>query len=221
MGFEVGQQNNVISDSPLAKLYRDICGAQGEYCKTELPAYLPQEQTVPFLYANKSSSTAWDRFKTGLNDIGHTILDSAYGLGEGISSYKNMFLFRNIELPVNTARAGIARALGGITSAIGVGFRTAGAIKEDFANKDFSFPQARREVILSASSIAAGGVVGAATGGLAALVGAQGGFLIGMGILGACAVGYTAHKAREYVSDFYDRDNTGINEVQKNQPPFF
>ncbi len=209
MSFEVAQQNNGFQNSPLTDIHRDICGQHGEYCKSEGQTYTYPQAMVHYSNTNQVEQSAWDKLKEHLNNAGRTVADSALGIGESISTYKNMFLFRNIELPVNTVRAGIFRAVGGVASAAAAGFRTIQAAQEDFRNKEYSFPRARRESVVSVSSIAAGGVVGATAGGLAALVGAKGAALVGIGVLGAGAIGYAVTATRDYVGNLYDRYVTG------------
>ena len=168
MSFEVAEPTSTPS-SPMRDLHRELCGPQGELCRSYSEWHpQPPRAVIPIVSESKVEQNGfWDNAINRAKYLGRLASDSAFAVGSMVSIPKEIKLPRYIAPFKKLGRAIGAKAAGAAVSLAGAGYRTYSAIKEDLEAGDKFLPRAQREAAASVAGIAAGGTV--AIAGTAAL----------------------------------------------------
>lgn len=128
--------------------------------------------------------------------------DSAIGIGQIGSSALSSVLPQKIAPRLFQIGAAAPRFLGGLATAGLSGLRIAQAFNSEHKSGSTNYQHTRREIVISAASIAGGFAAGSATGlavAGAAMLGAPVAVIGGITLGGVALVGWTAYKVRDYL----------------------
>lgn len=187
------------NQSPLDEIYEKVVGKPYERCEitpktTSRYRYNASLPKKTGLRQQSQQSNQSEILKT----IRNGVTDSLPGVGEYASRTAKSFLSA-VSPGFRFVGAAIPRALGGIAAAGTAGYRLYQSARNDQLKGNYSFPEMRKELVVSAASISSGiavGYTGYLVSAAALAAGAPVAVLGGVGAATVLGAGYVSYRVR-------------------------